>query len=213
MSQLKNVILCEDHQIVTDGLKFLINSFSNFNVVATVSNYEQLRAALNDNIPDILILDLNLPDKNGIEILSDPSIKNAPFKVIVLTMYNKRSIIKKVVELGASGFLLKNCSSNDLHEALNHVTGSNEFYFGEGVKKLITAPPLTPDGFYKKLLLTSRELEIVKHLCEGKKVPDIADVMFISPFTVETHKKNIYKKLGVHSTAKLVSFAHENHLV
>lgn len=215
MSQPKNVIICEDHQIVTDGLKSIINSFSDFRVTETVANYGQLQIALVENVPDILLLDLNLPDKNGIEILEEPFIKSLTFKVIVLTMYNKKSIIKKVVNVGAHGFLLKNCSSEDLLVALQHVTSSTGFYYGQGVKKIKRQHEhsLENDGFYKRLQLTARELEIVRCLCDGKKVPDIAESMFISPLTVETHKKNIYKKLGVHSTAKLVSFAHENQLV
>ncbi len=215
MKRSTNVVICEDHQIVADGLQSLITSFLDFRVAAVVGSYAALQDVLQKNLPEVLLLDLNLPDKNGIEILKTLFDKKLPLKVIVLTMYNKRSIVKKVVGLGAHGFLLKNCSSQDLQDALHHVISGGDFYYGEGVKKLQASAlgAIESDGFYKKLQLTPRELEIIQYLCDGKKVPHIADSMFISPLTVETHKKNIYKKIGVNSAAKLVSFAHENRLL
>lgn len=211
--QLKTVVLCEDHQIVSDGLNSLIQSFDGFEVIKAVSNYKALKEYFAKALPDVLVLDLNLPDKNGLEILKEFRDSGLAVPTIVLTMYNKSSIIQKSKSLGAQGFLLKNCSSEDLEDALNHVIQSPKFYYGEGVRRALEKSTNSSDDFSKHIQLTPREKEIVICLCEGKKVPDIAEIMNISPLTVETHKKNIYKKLGVDSNVKLVNFAHENQLI
>jgi len=210
---LKKIIICEDHQIVTDGLQSLINSFPEFKVIATVSNYNELYISLEKEPPDILLLDLNLPGKNGIEIMQEFKQESYTFKTLVLTMYNKKSVVNKVLNIGANGFLLKNCSSEDLYDALKHVSFENKFYYGEGVIKVKKDSHQIDDEFYKQIQLTPREKEIIKYLCDGNKVPYIATAMHISPLTVETNKKNIYRKLGVDSSVKLVTFVHENQLL
>ncbi len=209
----KKILICEDHQIVTDGLQSLIHSFDGFEVVDTVVNHDQLLISLQKQLPDILLLDLNLPGKNGIEILQHAIKGNYDFKVIVLTMYNKKSIVQKARSVGAHGFLLKNCSSEDLLDAMTHVSKENGFYYGEGVVQTAQKDPLKQDEFYKRIQLTPREKEIIRYLCNGDKVPDIAKSMHISPLTVETHKKNIYRKLNVNNTAKLLNFAYEARLL
>ena len=211
-SKLK-VIICEDHQIVIDGLRSIINSFSEFEVIATTSNALELNQSIHKEQPDILLLDLNLPKKNGFEVLRDLRAKGVSIKVLILTMYNKKGIVRKAVKEGANGFLLKNCSSNDLYYALLHVVSEETFYHGEGVVRDGEEKKIAEDDFYKSVHLTKREKEIISYLCDGKKVPEIASKMHISPLTVETHKKNIYKKLGVDSSTKLVTFAHENKII
>lgn len=212
-SRPKKILICEDHQLVIDGLCSIIQDFPSFHVVDTVNDSSGLHASIVKNSPDILLLDLNLPRKNGIEILKDLRVNNPTIKVLVLTMYNKKTIVKKTIAEGANGFLLKNCSSEDLHEALNYVSKEDGFYYGQGVIKAKEEKHTIDDQFYRQVQLTSREKEIIKYLCDGKKVPRIAEIMHISPLTVETHKKNIYKKLGVNSSVKLVTFVHENQLL
>ena len=211
--QPKKILICEDHQIVIDGLCSIIQDFPQFQIVDTVNDASRLYASMAKNLPDILLLDLNLPHKNGIEILKELRASDNKVKVLVLTMYNKKTIIKKTIAEGANGFLLKNCSSQDLHEALQHVSTQDGFYYGEGVIKTKNENRSLGDSFYKQVQLTPREKEIIAYLCEGHNVPKIAEVMHISPLTVETHKKNIYRKLGVDSTVKLVAFVHENRLL
>ncbi|WP_368668178.1 response regulator [Flagellimonas sp. S3867] len=207
------ILICEDHQIVIDGLCSIIQNFSGFQVVDAVSSYSNLYASLEKHKPNILLLDLNLPHKNGMEILQELRQTGNVIKVLILTMYNKKTIVSKSIAKGANGFLLKNCSSEDLLDGLKHVSKESSFYYGEGVVKGKKEDPLKQDEFYKRIQLTPREKEIIKHLCAGNKVPDIAETMHISPLTVETHKKNIYRKLGVDSSIKLVTFVHENQLL
>ncbi|WP_420603580.1 response regulator [Flagellimonas sp.] len=212
-NQPQKILICEDHQIVIDGLRSIISNFSGFDVIDAINSYSNLNTSLEKHQPDILLLDLNLPHKNGLEILQELRSNKNEIKVLILTMYNKKSIVNKTIAKGANGFLLKNCSSEDLNDALKHVSQETNFYYGEGVVKSNKEDLLKKDGFYKRIQLTPREKEIIRHLCSGNKVPDIAKSMHISPLTVETHKKNIYRKLGVDSSIKLVTFVHENQLL
>tara|TARA_R110002073_G_scaffold57778_4_gene146732 strand:+ start:149375 stop:150022 length:648 start_codon:yes stop_codon:yes gene_type:complete len=210
---IKKIIICEDHQIVIDGLRSIFKSNKRYDVVDYVRNATDLIKSLKKYSPDILILDLNLPGKNGLEILKDLKSNQEGLKIIILTMYNTESIIREVIKGKANGFLLKNCSTDDLMEALNHIYKSESFYLGEGVKKISNHSNLEKeDNFYNKIKITNREKEIIFELMQGLKVPQIAEKLIISTFTVETHKKNIFRKLGVKSSIDLLKFANENQL-
>lgn len=209
----KKIIICEDHQIVVDGLRSIFKNSKKYCVVDYVKDATDLYRSLKKHTPDILLLDLNLPGKNGLEILKDLKKYEESIKVIILTMYNTESIIKEVIKNGAKGFLLKNCSTDDLMEALTHIYKSDEFYLGVGVKRVSKLALLEmEDNFYKQIKITKREKEIIYELIQGLKVPQIAKKLIISTFTVETHKKNIFRKLGIKSSIDLLKFANENQL-
>lgn len=207
LPQIK-ILICEDHQIVIDGLLSLFKTQSSFKIIGYITNGENVIPTIKLNKPDILLLDLNLPNKNGLEILKEVKLYDPEVKVIILTMYNKNSIVKKVKSFNGDGFLLKNCSSEDLFKAIDSVLEKNAFYIGKGVNN----SGVEDDGFLKKINITRREKEIIKELIEGKNVPQIAEKLFISAYTVETHKKNIFKKLEIHNTIDLVTFANESNL-
>lgn len=210
----RTILICEDHQIVVDGLRSILNSFPEFEVLDSVGDYLSLMQSFARHRADILLLDLNLPGKNGLEILRELRAKGPSPKVLILTMYNKKSIVRKAREAGADGFLLKNCAAGELREALLNLESSHEFFLGKGIADDRASPGvMVEDPFLQEVDLTPRELEIVRLLCAGDNVPGIAKIMHISPLTVETHKKNIFRKLGVDTTAKLLRFAHENRLL
>lgn len=210
----KKIIICEDHQIVIDGLQSIFKDHERYEVIDYASNANDLFKSVEKNNPDIILLDLNLPGKNGLEILRELKKDYEQIKTLILTMYNTESIIKEVIKNGANGFLLKNCSIEDLQEALKHVYKSEKFYLGEGVKRISKNSILeNEDNFYKKIKITKREREIIFELIQGLKVPHIAIKLNISTFTVETHKKNIFRKLDIKSSIELVKFANENRLL
>jgi DNA-binding NarL/FixJ family response regulator len=204
----KNILICEDHQIVIDGLLSIFNNQKNYRVIDYVKNGNEVLPMVKLKQPDALLLDLNLPQKNGLEILKEVKQLHPNIKIIILTMYNKESVVKKVKQYNGDGFLLKNCSSDDLFQALDSVFDNNTFYIGKGVKNGV----IETDGFLEKIKLTRREKDIISELVKGSNVPQIAENLFISPYTVETHKKNIFKKLDIHNTIDLVKFVNENQL-
>lgn len=208
-SQPKKILICEDHQIIIDGLLSIFKNQNDYQVIGYVVDGSKVLSAIKFNKPDVLLLDLNLPNKNGVAILKEIKVLFPDIKVIILTMYNKESIVKKTKLFGADGFLLKNCSSTDLLNALDSVFESNTFYRGKGVKNDI----IETDGFVEKIKLTRREKEIITELMEGYSVPKIAENLFISTHTVETHKKNIFKKLNIHNSIDLVKLVNEKKLL
>jgi len=206
----KKIVICEDHQIIIDGLRSIFENNSEYIIIDYVGKATDLFKSIEKNKPDIILLDLNLPGKNGIEILKEVKRKWASIKVLILTMYNRESVIKEIIKQGGDGFLLKNCSSLDLFDALQQVYISEKFYLGEGVKKVDKKTFFDlDDGFYKKIKITRREKEIISELVQGSNVPQIAVKLFISTHTVETHKKNIFRKLDIHNSMDLLKFTNE----
>jgi len=205
----KKILICEDHQIVIDGLLSIFQTQEKYLVIDCLKNGNEVLPFVKNNLPDILLLDLNLPYKNGLEILKEVKPLFSELKVIILTMYNKESIAKEVKRNKGDGFLLKNCSSSDLFDALDSVFRSNKFYLGKGVK--ISSEDT--DDFLKEIKITRREKEVIRELVNGLNVPKIAEKLFISPLTVETHKKNIFKKLGIHNSIDLLKFVNENEML
>lgn len=208
-NQPKKILICEDHQIVIDGLLSIFKNQTDYSVIGYVINGKNVLSTVKLNQPDALLLDLNLPNKNGVDILKEMKLLFPKIKVIILTMYNKENIVKKVKQLNADGFLLKNCSSEDLLNALDSVFESNKFYRGKGVKNDI----IETDGFLEKIKITRREKDIILELMEGHNVPQIAENLCISNYTVETHKKNIFKKLDIHNSIDLVKLVNEKQLL
>ena len=214
VSIMKKIVICEDHQIVIDGLRSIFEGHKEYVVIDCVTNALDLLKSIEKNKTDIILLDLNLPGKNGIEILKEIKQKWPLIKIIILTMYNNESIIKETIKHKANGYLLKNCSSTDLFEALEQVYSTNKFYLGDGVKKVITKTLFeNEDSFFKKIKITRREKEIITELIQGSNVPQIAGKLFISTHTVEAHKKNIFKKLDIHNSMDLMKFANESNLL
>lgn len=203
------ILICEDHQIVIDGLLSIFQTQEKYLVIDYLKNGNEVVPFIKKNLPNILLLDLNLPYKNGLEILKEVKPLFPKLKVIILTMYNKESIVKEVKMYKGDGFLLKNCSSIDLFDALDSVLKSTKFYLGKGVK----VSNEEPDDFFKEIKITRREKEIIKELINGLNVPQIAEKLFISPLTVETHKKNIFKKLDIHNSIDLLKFVNENEML
>lgn len=208
-NQPKKILICEDHQIVIDGLLSIFNAEKNYQTIGFITDGAEVINTASLSQPDAILLDLNLPNKNGIDILKDIKHLYPGIKVIILTMYNKESVIKRVKQLGADGFLLKNCSSDDLMNALDSVFESDVFYSGKGVKTSV----VETDGFLEKIKITRREKDIITELVKGLNVPQIAEKLFISVHTVETHKKNIFKKLNIHNSIDLVKFVNEKQLL
>ena len=208
ISVKKKILICEDHQIVIDGLLSIFEHEDNYEVISYVKDGSEVIPKIKLFNPDVILLDLNLPHKNGFEILKEVKRDFPKIKAIVLTMYNKESIIKEVVKHKGNAFLLKNCSKDDLISALGAVFDSDSVYIGKGIGKVSLVD--NDDEFYKKINITPREKEIILELIEGFSVPQISEKLFISSYTVETHKKNIYRKLNIHNSIDLVKFVNEN---
>jgi DNA-binding NarL/FixJ family response regulator len=204
------VYIADDHKMVAEGLEKSIHSTGAFSVVKCFTNGTELYNALEQINNSLLILDLNLTDLNGIEILTSIQEKNLSINVFVLTMYNDLSLIEKCKKLGARGYILKNSTNEELCWAMQHI--DETFYYGKGVKRKSSHPELFKDGFLLTSTLTKRELEIIKLLTQDYSSNEIAKELNLSSHTVDTHRRNLIKKLNVKGVAGVINFAHENKL-
>ncbi len=207
------IIICEDHDIVVEGVRLILSGWSEFQLAGHAHTEEELLPLLAREQPHILLLDLNLKRHDGFAILEKIKPQYPALKVIILTMYEDAFLIEKAQKLKANGYLLKNSSNGEMHEALGHVLMSNEFFLPSGLRKQKDEQETYRDEFIEKMHLTSREVEIIRLVAEGKAAKEIADQLFLSVHTVNTHRRNILTKLNLNNIADLVRFAFENHLI
>ena len=210
--------LADDHQILIDGIRTLLHTIPVFEVVGFSLNGSSIFNEVTDNKSDILILDINMPEKDGIEVIKEFSEKGFPCKVIVLSSHDDLRIIKEVMKLGASGYLTKKCAGENIVEAIQTVSRGEE-YFCKSVREKIFStvtkdnPKLNRQESNPNSILTERELEIITLISLEYSGKEISDRLFISTNTVETHRKNIMKKLDAKNSISLVKYALKNNLV
>jgi DNA-binding NarL/FixJ family response regulator len=212
------IFLADDHTLVRKGFKSILESVENFAVIGEAENGEELLEKLEKSDPDLILLDYNMPGMNGVEITEKIREKDESIKIIMLTMHDNETIILDAISAGINGYLYKEAEVSELEHAINEVIGGKD-YFSEGVKeKIIKFHKNRKRGkFYElteeRIPLSKREIEIISHIAQGLNSHEIADKLFISPFTVVKHRKNILKKLSMKNFAEVVSFAKENKII
>ncbi|MHC0447752.1 response regulator [Flavobacterium sp. 3-218] len=209
--------LADDHQVLIDGLSNLLQTVSNFEVAGTSLDGTTVYDDVVNDKADVLILDISMPKKDGIETLKEFNEKQLPCNVIILSSYDDLKIIKEVMKLGAKGYLTKNCAGENIIEAVEAVYQGQE-YFSDAVRQKIfntfkDNPKLNPNAIIENPLLSPRELEIIVLIALEYSGKEISEKLFISAHTVETHRKNIMKKLNIKSTIGLVKYALKNNLI
>lgn len=203
----KKLIIVDDHQIVLDGLSILLEKIEGVTVLRGFTNPKEALTFLEYNDVDIVLTDLSMPEMSGMELTQRIKGSNSNTKVIVLTMHNDVKSIKNIVQLGADGYLLKNTDFDILQTALESVI-SGQQYFGTEILEAIVndfKPSVEVDG--KKINLSKRELGILELIAKGMTTDSIAEQLFISKHTVNSHRRNLNVKLGVSRPAELVSKA------
>ena len=210
--------LADDHQVLIDGMRTLLNSIANFQVVGFSLKGTTLYEEVTNNATDILVLDINMPEKDGIQVLKEFSKKGFPCKVIILSSYDDVKIIQEVMKLGASGYLTKQCAGDNIVEAIQVISKNEEYFCNVVREKIFSSATKNISKVNKNNLntdhqLTSREIEIITLIALEFSGKEISEQLFISLNTVETHRKNIMKKLQTKNTIDLVKFALKNNLI
>jgi DNA-binding NarL/FixJ family response regulator len=217
MANIK-IMLVDDHQIVRDGIKALLESLDNVQVIGEASNVAELLVKLETSHPDIIVTDISMPDISGIEltkIINENPVYNG-IKVLILSMFTNEDFIFNAIKAGAKGYLPKNTTRRELFDAVNTIYNGDE-YFSESISNIILKSYIKKaqgdEQADKKEALSVRETEILKHFAEGMANQEIADKLFISIRTVESHKNHIMQKLELKSTVDLIKFAIKNKIV
>ena len=218
MEKTIRIHLADDHQVLIDGMRTLLHTVPTFEVVGFSLNGTNIYNQVIQSKTEILVLDINMPEKDGIEVIKEFSAKGFPCKVIVLSSYDDIKIIQEVMKLGANGYLTKQCAGQNIVEAIQVVSNGEE-YFCPGVREKIfnnateNIHKLNQDTPKNKVSLSGREVEIITLIALEFSGKEISDRLFISTNTVETHRKNIMKKLKAKNSISLVKYAIKNKFI
>lgn len=205
------IAIADDHQLFRNGISALLNNQSDLEVIASVSNGKELLNFLEiGNLPHVLLLDLSMPEVDGFEVLNKVKVKYPSIKCIALSMHDDGNYIVKCVRGGAFGYLLKNTDEEELILAIKTVLQGAKYFNQEISEKMINNMSLEGTEVKK---LSSKETEVLQFIAEGETTKEIADKLFISTRTVETHRANMMKKLDVKNSAELIKKAAKLHLV
>jgi len=208
-----NILIIDDHPLVTDGIQMMLKDASYLSIVGKAKNGAEAIAFLETNEPEIILLDISLPDIDGLQLCDKIRIKNKYSKILGLTSANDASIITQLLHRGANGYLLKNMERSELLEAIDKVMDGKIFLSKAANERVLEQFSSVSTALNGLPALTRREKELLQLLEEGLNGPQIADKLFISHYTVETHRKNLMQKLNVNSTQQLLKLARDKKLV
>lgn len=206
------IMLADDHQVLLDGLTNILSSDDELEVAGTVNDGRALLNALKTESVDVVVMDLNMPRMDGLQTLSELKRLNSNVKVMILSNYNQKELVRKVQENGADGYVLKSTSAGELLNAIKDVAKGIKLFPSVEDDTTISETFFT-DEFLKKYNLTKREVEIIRQLAKGLSSKEICDILHISNFTVDTHRRNILRKLNINNSVGVVSFAKQHGLI
>lgn len=203
------ILLVDDHQIVLDGLRSLLDKDPSFDVIGAFSEPEKAIAYISVQPPDILLTDYSMPNMSGLELIKKVKALNPTIKSVLLSMHDEPSVVKEAMKQGINGYLLKNIQQHELKEAIRKIY-SGLLYISAEITTQLLHHHTQPEGESK---LTERELEILKLITKEFSNKQIAEALHISERTVETHRKNIFRKTGTSSLVGLIKYAYANNIV
>jgi DNA-binding NarL/FixJ family response regulator len=200
----KNILIVDDHPMVVAGLQQLLSQLEGMHVAATACNAFDAMALLREQPVDVILLDINLPDINGIDLCKKIKKEFPEIKILGISTFSERSYISRMIENGASGYLIKSASAEEIASAIQTVLG-DRLYLSLSMEHLLQPSSRAPSGVLPAL--TRREKEVLRLIAEGLTNPQIAGKLFISPLTVDSHRKNLLTKFSVNNTASLIRIA------
>jgi DNA-binding NarL/FixJ family response regulator len=211
------IILVEDHTMIRQALRSVLESKGNIQVVAEVGDGESALQRVDELAPDLVVMDVDLPGESGIEITQRLHARHPDIKVLALSTHHDGDIIKQMFVAGASGYIVKSAAGDELVQGIQSVLAGRSFLCPESTALVMDSlqegpaepVPAKPDHSS----LSRRELQIATLLADGKSVPDIATELHISPRTVDVHRTNLMRKLGLHSVVELTKYALRSGLI
>lgn len=202
------VVIADDHNLFRQGLKLILEDLENIEVIADVANGKELVEIAGVLQPDLIIMDINMPQVNGIEASRLLLHENPDLKILVVSMYGDEQYYNSVIENGVKGFILKDAENTELRAAVNLILNGKTYFSQELLLKLIRNRQANA-----QISLTHREQEVLELICQGFSSIEIAGKLFLSERTVENHRANLLNKTGCRNSLSLALFAFRNNLV
>ena len=207
---MTRLLLVDDHAVVRSGLKMLLSGHEEMEIVGEAGSAAEAMLEAERTNPDVILMDIGLPDKTGIEATRDIKKKFPDVKIVALTIHEDEEYFFQMLDAGASGYVPKRAAPDELITAIRAVA-AGEVYLYPSMAKLLVRDYLNAERPAEEKLnldgLTDREREVLTHLAEGAGNDEIAEALVISPKTVERHRENIMRKLNLHSRSELVRYA------
>jgi DNA-binding NarL/FixJ family response regulator len=197
-----DVLIVEDHPVVVEGMKKLLLDSNLAKLCVTASTGAEALTYLKNFTPDIVLLDINLPDINGIDLCKTMKQQYPDIKILAISSFSQRSYILRMMENGAMGYVLKNSSEEEIIAAINNII-AGKIHLDYEVNEILKQSEKADGG----PILSRRETEVLKHIADGYTNQEIGDKMFISPLTVDSHRKNLLMKMNARNTAALIKIA------
>lgn len=212
------IYLADDHQLLIDGMLAVLKTNPLFEVVGVSLNGVDLIETASSRSADVVVMDINMPEKDGLEVLRELHGKALPFKIIVLSSYDDLKLVREVMKLGASGYMTKQCAGDNIVEAIQVVNNGEEYFCKTVSEKIFSTfaknnPKVNTGASAFSTNLTDRELDIIRLISLEYSGKEISEELFISQHTVESHRKNLMKKLDAKTTVGLVKYAIKHNLV
>ncbi|PTX55947.1 LuxR family two component transcriptional regulator [Litoreibacter ponti] len=204
MTRPIRVIIVDDHPMVADGICAILESYDDIEVLGTLSNGQEVVDRVEELAPDVILMDLNMPQLGGLSATEILLEQNPGTRILILSMHDAPEYVSTAMSHGAKGYLLKDVPTEEIHTAIQAVMRGETYLCGGATASL---SPKTSDG---REVLTAREQTILLQLAQGRSNKEVAAELDISVHTVETHRKNIKRKLGINSTAGLTRYAMEH---
>jgi DNA-binding NarL/FixJ family response regulator len=211
------ILIADDHELFRDGIRSLLQSHAGWEICGEASTGREAIAKSKELRPDVVILDISMPDLNGADAARRIRKESANTEVLILSMHYSDQLIREIVDAGASGYVLKSDSEHDLLVAVETLARHKPFFTSQATEviqgKFSLGIPVAIIPTSLASRVTSREREIIQLLSEGKKNKEIASLLNISIKTVETHRSNVMRKLEMHSVTELVRYAVRNQII
>ncbi len=202
------ILLADDHVVMRDALKILLDQQDDFDVISVASDGREAVQLVEEYKPDIVVMDIEMPNLTGIEATKQIKAASAETKILALSVHTKSRLIARMLESGASGYLPKNCAADELVDSIRTIMNDQSYISPsvvESVVKYLQDKPSKVDE--SSDTLTAREREILQLLAEGKNTQEIAELLCVSTSTSETHRRHIMTKLNIYTVAELTKYA------
>jgi DNA-binding NarL/FixJ family response regulator len=209
------LIIADDHQIMIDGLLSILSNYPEIKTIGVAKNGLQVLSILEKELADIVLTDISMPEMDGLELTKSIKRRYPSVKVIALSMHGDTTHISDMIDAGVSGYMYKNASNKELVDALERVHGGGQYFSDEiaGAIMKMLSDHTRQKIDDEKVNLTAREKDIIQLIIKEYSNASIASELFISERTVETHRKNIYRKTNTTSIVGLIKWAYENKVV
>jgi DNA-binding NarL/FixJ family response regulator len=212
MTDIK-IVIVDDHSLFRNGMKLLLTSAGNFSIVAEASNGKEFIDLLNTIVPDVVLMDIDMPEMDGIEATTKALEMHPDLRIIGLSMYGEEEYYYKMIEAGVSGFLLKNSDIGEVKTAITSVFEGGKYFSQELLYNVVRNIKTSQTNQEVVENLSEREVEVLKQICVGLSNHEIADNLHISKRTVDKHRANLLDKTNSKNTAHLVMYAIKNKLI